>query len=128
MLWTDNELNRQEKVQEQDYGYNSYIPNFKTITSIIKQGKARIAADYLRLGLLYKYGGVYTDIDAYCIKPFTAIVNYANMNRLDMIAAYESDRHNGDMIVANGVMVATPQSLTLHALMMVQLGSTIKRW
>lgn len=74
-----------------------------------------LVADVLRLLLLYIYGGVYTDIDAVCVQPFDPVLAYAAKKSVDMVVARESDRHCGALI-ANGVIVASPASRTLTAL------------
>lgn len=74
----------------------------------------RYYTDIIRLYILHKFGGVYLDIDAICLRPFDPLLNYLEEDHKDFLANYESERMRGRQI-ANGILIAAPASPVLSA-------------
>jgi len=70
--------------------------------------------DVVRLYILHQFGGVYLDIDSYCLRPFDPLLTYLKEEHKDFLANYESERMRGRQI-ANGIMIAAPASPVLSA-------------
>ncbi|KAK9811390.1 hypothetical protein WJX72_003096 [[Myrmecia] bisecta] len=58
-------------------------------------------ADVVRLEVLYRYGGIYMDIDTLVLQPVDALLHH------DLVLGYEGDEYYG---IGNSVMLAAPGS------------------
>ena len=90
---------------------------FKRLLSAGKRWSIHLFADIIRLGILHLYGGVYTDVDAICLRPFDRIIEDASAHGHDMVVGYESDRHYSTWI-GNGVQFSAPYAQSMSALML----------
>jgi mannosyltransferase OCH1-like enzyme len=72
----------------------------KKIQHLVEQGRYAIAADIMRVEILYRYGGIYIDADSVCLQP----VEDAPFIDDDFWAVYD---YTG--WVANGVIGCTPR-------------------
>ena len=86
------------------------IPNIKFIkvnipTHIGKKTIKKVAhkADWLRMNLLYKYGGIYLDIDTICVKPWENLL----LNH-DVVLGEEDN--NNVPTICNAIMYSKPKS------------------
>jgi len=61
------------------------------------------AADYLRLEILYRFGGLYVDADTVCVRPIPEEVRSH-----DFVTCYLSEKHRPGRL-SNGVMGCAPQ-------------------
>lgn len=52
------------------------VLEFTFVKEAIKERKWAYAADYIRLYVLYEYGGIYLDMDVIVYKPFDCFLNY----------------------------------------------------
>lgn len=76
-----------------------------------KRGDAFAAmADYLRLEILHKYGGLYVDADTYCIRPIPEEVRTH-----DFVTCYLNEVHRPGRL-SNGVMGCEPQHALIEAM------------
>ena len=62
-------------------------------------------ADYLRMKILYKYGGVYMDIDTICVKPYKELLKYDFVMGEEI--PYGETPQNG---LCNAIMFSKPLS------------------
>lgn len=76
--------------------------------------RVRLYSDVIRLYILHRFGGVYLDIDSFCLRPFDPLLNYLEEERKDFLVNYESERTLGRQI-ANGIMIAAPASPAVSA-------------
>lgn len=80
-----------EKLQEYMASWKKYMPHYKVIkwdfnkfnkeecpwvSEAFDNKKYAFAADYIRLYALYKYGGIYLDMDVEVLKPFDDLLQY----------------------------------------------------
>jgi len=112
MLWTDETLKA--------------LPGLPHLPYMEGQLKfVRHYVDTVRYYLLHQFGGVYIDMDAFCMRPFDPLLSYAEEKGVDLLMNYESQRHRGRQI-ANGILVAAPASPVLAAFML-HLGYRLKK-
>jgi len=75
-----------------------------------------LQSDILRYELLYQFGGMYIDADSFCLRPLDDLIDEKFNNNpnhtYNGFAAYESEKHRGDL-VANGVMGSTQYSSSM---------------
>lgn len=90
-----------------DFIYLDDIP--KTISGKNFKYKEHIC-DFLRLNILYEYGGIYLDIDTLCLKPFDDLLN----NQCVMGLEYGTHKDHGklDILIGlcNAVILSKPKS------------------
>lgn len=103
MFWDDEKLSK--------------LPGIPQLPSMLSEHHTLVKqyTDSIRIYLLHRYGGVYLDIDAYCLQPFDPLLGYMEEDGgKDFLANYESERLRGRQ-VANGVFIAAPMSPVLSA-------------
>jgi mannosyltransferase OCH1-like enzyme len=108
-MWWDEKALRESKVAGEHLldVYANEMGSFEP--------KLRIS-DISRLGILYKYGGFYTDVDAHCLRTTDGLLQVME-NTYDGAFCYESERIRGTL-VANGVMFGAKASQTMAASIM----------
>ena len=57
-----------------------------------------LRADFLRYLVLYAHGGIYTDVDTVCLKPFSAWIRAAFKDKANVIIGIEGDSLGGPKI------------------------------
>jgi mannosyltransferase OCH1-like enzyme len=108
--WTYIMWNEQKVKEEKILGsslfdlYASTIGEYETILRV---------SDVVRLGLMYKYGGFYTDVDAVCLRPVDRVIEMMH-NKNDLALCIESERARGGLL-ANGIILATQASQSIAA-------------
>ena len=86
-----------------------YLPEMMADPKLVRH-----YVDTVRLYLLHRFGGVYLDVDAYCLRAFDPLLRYMEEERADFLAGYESERMRGSQI-ANGIQIAAPASPSIAA-------------
>ena len=112
MLWTDETLKA--------------LPGLPSVPYMEGNLKfVRHYVDTIRYYLLHQFGGIYIDMDAFCMRPFDPLLTYSEAKGTDLLMNYESQRHRGRQI-ANGILVAAPASPVLSAFIL-HLGYRLKK-
>lgn len=82
MLWTESEMERRGFVQE-------LAAHMGTMHSWAGR------ADLMRLEILYRYGGIYSDADSLCLEPCDDVLDRADDSGQEMILTRENERVRG---------------------------------
>jgi hypothetical protein len=92
--------------REHDIHFELY--NQEAFSFAMQQGHYGMASDILRLELLYKYGGVYVDVDYLCISA---------LDDLDHLDFYCGASHTGCIEVNNGLFGCRENNVVVESLM-----------
>lgn len=93
VFWTDEKIDYFIKKN-----YKEYYKDYQKIPFHI------IQLDLFRYALLYKYGGIYIDMDMYCYRNF-----YSDLtSNINLVESDCPDEHNQPELVQNSLMAATP--------------------
>jgi hypothetical protein len=92
--------------REHDIHFELY--NQEAFSFAMQQGNYGMASDVLRLELLYKYGGVYVDVDYLCISA---------LDDLDHLDFYCGASHTGCIEVNNGLFGCRESNVMVKSLM-----------
>lgn len=65
------------------------IDSIKWVRQAYEAKKYAFAADYIRLYVLYNYGGIYLDSDVLCYKPFNDLLHLPYFIGQDFVGAFE---------------------------------------
>lgn len=82
VLWTESEMERRGFVQE-------LAAHMGTMYSLAGR------ADLMRLEILYRHGGIYSDADSVCLEAFDDVLDRADDSGQDMILTRENERVRG---------------------------------
>jgi len=93
VLWTDDDMENYMKKFENDIAYKNYMSYRYVIQKV----------DAFRYYILYKFGGVYIDLDIGCRKCLNSLIDYANT--LEVKVMFPETRPIG---VSNDVIIAAP--------------------
>lgn len=87
--------------------FADFLPIYDSYDREIKR------ADVVRYFYLYKYGGIYADLDFECLKPFGPIIDDMNNNNIDIVVGTlgKMDNPKHDLHdIPNAIMISRPES------------------
>jgi hypothetical protein len=84
-----------------------------------------IKCDFFRYLLMYHYGGVYTDLDFICIRPFDTFINFLNEKRINY---FPNTVDNPSIILSEEWLNSSSFTNTLHNGILVSLKEKHPFW